>query len=65
MTFIAGMLPTNCKFIVKIQIGFPTSQSIENLYLKPRNIRAKLIIWMKSSRDECDNETVLQKLCEK
>ena len=65
MTKVTRKLPTNCKFIVKIQIGFLTSQSIENLHLKPRNIRAKLIIWMKTSRDECDNETDLEKLCEK
>ena len=65
MTFIAGKLATNCKFIVKIQIGFPTSQSIQILRLKTRNIRANLIILMKASGNECDNETVLQNLCEK
>lgn len=65
MKFVTRMLPTNCKFIVKIQIGFRTSQTIQILRLKTRNIRANLIILMKSSSNECDNETVLQNLCEK
>ena len=65
MTIVAEMLPTNCKFIVKIQIGFLTSQSMQILRLKTRNIRANLIILMKSSSNEYDNETDLQNLCEK